>query len=255
MNVRPRYAALGTVCLLALAAGAAPASAGVMTFTAGTGNHVYTFANASNPDPNTANCCGQVSQNLVIGILDTQTFTGRGFLRFPDVATLGTTPILDATLRLYRYDAQQNATSSLWRLTDAFDPGDVATGYPGTPENAALFKTPATFFANLPAVDLSAGDQLLEIDVTSIVQDWQANSYTNAFGFGIRSNLEAPSNNYTRDFFRSPLATANVPELVITTPTVVPEPATVALLIFGGLGLAACAGRRRRWRALGGRGP
>lgn len=85
-------------------------------------------------------------------------------------------------------------------------------------------------------VDISS-DQYVELDITATVEDWRVNNLTKHYGLAIQSTefgSNGTSFSRTGKFFNSSNAGSNVPELVVTQ---IPEPASLALVVLGGVTL------------------
>lgn len=236
----------GFLCVLALGVSANSAEALTITYIPDAGDSAMTYAA---PSSGTANCCGAVDANLSTGRGGTATYSGRAVFRFDELATLDEeATITSATLRLFRSSTPEanDGLQRLFVLNSSFTTAGLNLGCcDSTTANGDLWRladgvagagsTMGTPFATFTAV---AGYN--NFNVTSIVQNWQANNWTNAYGFGLTGveNLSASGVTYAGAFSANPMQLV----LEYTVPVPAPEPSTLLLASA----CLACGSLRRR---------
>lgn len=205
------------------------------------------------PTSGSPNCCGNANVNLTTGRPGTATYSGRAVFRFDDLATLSNdATIMNATLRLYRTSAPESndGLQRLYVLDSPFtvvglDPtvtsntpnGDLWRLADGVAGAGSAMGTPFATFTAMMGYN--------NIDVTSVVQAWQANNWVDAYGFGLVGVEGSNSSGVTYGGALS--ANPLMLELEYTLPIPAPEPSSL-LLASACLGLAAL--RRRANHAL-----
>ena len=220
-----------------------------MPFTPGTGESATV---AGDPGNNaSSNCCGAADGILRTGRPGTNTWSGRSVMRFDDLATLDEEAVINtATLRLYRTSSPEanDGSQRLYLLTSPFSVAGLdPTCCTGDVDNRDLWRLAdgiAGTTVGTPFATFTASLGYNEIDVTSIVQNWQANDWANAYGFGLVGveNASASGVIYDGAFSANPIQLL----LEVTLPAApIPEPNTLGLLMMGG---ALLMGRRRRSR-------
>lgn len=232
-----------TVCCL-LYVGTNSAQGLTITYIPDLGDTGMTFAQPSSATPN---CCGSANSNLVTGRQGANTWPGRAAMRFDGLATLDNdATITSATLRLFRTSAPEanDGQQRLYLLTSSFTTAGLdPTCCTGNNVNRDLWLIAdgiAGATVGTPFASFTAAAGYNSINVTSIVQNWQANNWANAFGFGLVGVESVNQSSVT--FAGSLSATPMQLVLEYTLPIPAPEPCTQLMVL---LGASIVASRRR----------